>query len=35
MSDTINDVIGETDEDEERLVYDQPTGRLCSPHGSF
>ena len=25
MSDTIDDVIGEADEDEERLVYDHPT----------
>ena len=30
MSDTIDDVIGEADEDEERLVYGHPTRRLIT-----
>ena len=30
MSDTIDDVIGEADEDEERLAYGHPTRRLLA-----
>ena len=35
MSDTIDDVIGEADEDEERLVYGHPTGDFAYLHGSL